>query len=537
MKKTIISIIGIAVMLLAITACRPNYVIVPIPGGGTPSGTPVANLDELKDVLANGDEARLTKDLDLEPNALEGLSGTINGAGKTINLQNTQPVGEQAFALILNNVSLKNVNIDARKVATTRAATEPFVILVQGEEESTLENVKITTGGNVAGINVHTATSVTLKNIEFTDKPLKAPINISSSTVTIDGLKAVGSDWYGNKNIIQINGVGGKPNHQPSTVTFESTEGIDGVWMEAIAENYDAASNITDANFKKAGQTVIYGLDSWEVRYSDQPSKDTKGWMFYAPGEDASTFTLNEKAADSEADLRAMIAAVKDSTHKYSAIELSKDVELATYLDVNTSVTIKGAGHTIKPDTSFKKGPNDEFVLISADGVKFQNVVVDGIDTNDGTEAGDWDGEYAIRVYAPDTENQIKVTFSDVTIKDADVGMLVRGGDVTLEGVITFENLDWGGIGVDSIGSNTLLIYESKVDASDCTISYTNDGSTTVAKPAIWREKTNNNETVITSLKEISKAEDEHDEVYQTWYVTTNFVAETTEIGSEENVQ
>lgn len=538
MKKTIISIIGIAVMLLAITACRPNYVIVPIPGGGTPSGTPVANLDELKDVLANGDEARLTGTLKLKPKDLVNLSGKINGNGNTIELQTTEQVGdEQAFALILNNVSLKNVNIDARKVATTKAATEPFVILVQGEEESTLENVKITTGGKVAGINVHTATSVTLKNIEFTDKPLKAPINISSSTVTIDGLKAFGSGWYGDKNIIQINGVGGKPNHQPSTVTFESTEGIDGVWMEAIAENYDAASNITDANFKKAGQTVIYGLDSWEVRYSDQPSKDTKGWMFYAPGEDASTFTLNEKAADSEADLRAMIAAVKDSTHKYSAIELSKDVELATHLDVNTSVTIKGAGHTIKPDTSFKKGPNDEFVLISADGVEFQNVVIDGINTKPGTDGNGWDGEYAIRVYAPDTKNQIKATFENVTIKDADVGMLVRGGNVTLKSNINFENLDWGGISVDSIGSNTLLIYESKVDASDCTISYTNDGSTTVAKPAIWREKTNNNETVITSLKEISKAENEHDEVYQTWYVTTNFVAETTEIGSEENVQ
>ena len=547
MKKTIISIIGIAVMLLAITACRPNYVIVPIPGGGTsstPSGTPVANLDELKVVLADGGEARLTKDLDLEPNALEGLSGTINGAGNTINLRSTTGGEDQAFALILNNVSLKNVTINASNITQTRAAENTFAVLIGSGDGNmdnapsgiTLSNVTIWTGGTIAGINVHTANNVTLEDITI-DYCQKAPINISSSIVTIDGLTANGSAWYVGKNIIQINGVGGKPNHQPSTVTFESTEGIDGVWMEAIAKNYDAASNITDVNFQKAGQTVIDGLDSWEVRYSDQPSKDTKGWMFYAPGEDATTFTLNEKAANPEADLRAMIAAVKDSTHKYSAIELSKDVELATHLDVNTSVTIKGAGHTIKPDTSFKKGPNDEFVLISADGVKFQNVVVDGIDTNDGTEAEDWDGEYAIRVYAPDTENQIKVTFSDVTIKDADVGMLVRGGDVTLEGVITFENLDWGGIGVDSIGSNPLLIYESKVDASDCTISYTNDGSTTVAKPAIWREKTNNNETVITSLKEISKAENEHDEVYQTWYVTTNFVAETTEIGSEENVQ
>ena len=54
MKKTIISIIGIALMLLAITACRPNYVIIPpIHGGNTstvPSGTPVGKDDDLKEL-------------------------------------------------------------------------------------------------------------------------------------------------------------------------------------------------------------------------------------------------------------------------------------------------------------------------------------------------------------------------------------------------------------------------------------------------------------------------------------------------------
>ena len=375
MKKTIISIIGIAVMLLAITACRPNYVIVPIPGGGTsstPSGTPVADLDELQDVLADGGEARLTKDLDLEPNALEGLSGTINGAGNTINLQSTTDSGEQAFALILNNVSLKNVNIDASKVATTRAATEPFVILVQGEEESTLENVKITTGGKVAGINVHTATGVTLRNIEFTDKPLKAPINISSSEVTIDGLTAVGSDWYGNKNIIQINGVGGKPNHQPSTVTFESTEGIDGIWMEAVEAEYVNDETISDKDFRHDGQSVVKGLSSdWAIRYSNQPSKKTEGWMFYAPDEDASTFTLNEKAADPEADLLAMLDAVAESSddHKYSTIKLARDVEISDTIIVTSTVTLnlneKTLSNTKPIWVDVEDGNEDRWSIIS----------------------------------------------------------------------------------------------------------------------------------------------------------------------------
>ncbi len=351
MKKTIISIIGIAVMLLAITACRPNYVIVPIPGGGTPSGTPVADLYELQNVLADGGEARLTGTLKLNPKDLVNLSGKINGNGNTIELQTIESVGdEQAVALILKNgLSLKNVKIDASNAAQTRVAAEPFVILIQGTG-STLENVTITTGENLAGINVHTATGVTLRNIEFTDKPLKAPINISSSTVKIDGLTAVGSDWYGEQNIIQINGVGGSPAHKASTVTFASTKGIDGVWMEAVEAPYANDETISDEDFQKDGQSVVEGLSSdWAIRYSNQPSKKTEGWMFYAPDEDASTFTLNEKAADPEADLLAMLDAVAKSsdTHKYSTIRLASNITVTGTIIVTSEVTLDLNGNTL----------------------------------------------------------------------------------------------------------------------------------------------------------------------------------------------
>lgn len=370
MKKTIISIIGIAVMLLAVTACRPNYVIVPIPGGGTPSGTPVADLDELQKVLADGGEARLTGTLKLNPKDLVNLSGKINGNGNTIELQTTESVGdEQAVALILKNgLSLKNVKIDASNAAQTRVAAEPFVILIQGTG-STLENVTITTGERLAGINVHTATSVTLKNIEFTDKPLKAPINISSSTVTIDGLKAGGSDWYGDKNIIQINGVGGDPNHKPSTVIFESTEGIDGIWMEAVEAPYENNDTISDDNFEKDGQSVVKGLSSdWAIRYSNQPSKKTKGWMFYAPGdEDATTFTLNAEADNPEADLIAMLEAVAESSEdrKYSTIKLAKDITITDTIVVSSKVTLNLNGKIVYPAKAIWNQAEGKWSIIS----------------------------------------------------------------------------------------------------------------------------------------------------------------------------
>ena len=382
MKKTIISIIGIAVMLLAITACRPNYVIVPIPGGGTsstPSGIPVADLDELQDVLADGGEARLTKDLDLEPNALEGLSGTINGAGNTINLRSTTGGEDQAFALILNNVSLKNVTINASNITQTRAAENTFAVLIGSGDGNmdnapsgiTLSNVTIWTGGTIAGINVHTANNVTLEDITI-DYCQKAPINISSSIVTIDGLTANGSAWYVGKNIIQINGVGGKPNHKPSTVTFKSTEGIDGVWMEAVEAPYENNDTISDEDFQQNGQSVVKGLSSdWVIRYSNQPSKSTEGWMFYAPGEDASTFTLNEKAKDPEADLIAMLTAVAESAEarRYSTIKLAKDVEISDTIIVTSTVTLdlneKTLSNTKPIWVDVEDGNKDRWSIIS----------------------------------------------------------------------------------------------------------------------------------------------------------------------------
>ena len=90
MKKTIISIIGIAVMLLAITACRPNYVIVPIPGGGTsstPSGTPVSDAGELQEALAKGEDVYLTKDVVLPEGFQIPENSTIDGDDKTYAVQ------------------------------------------------------------------------------------------------------------------------------------------------------------------------------------------------------------------------------------------------------------------------------------------------------------------------------------------------------------------------------------------------------------------------------------------------------------------
>ena len=327
-----------------------------------------------------------------------------------------------------------------------------------------------------------------LKNVTI-DDCAKAPVSISSSTVTIDGITANGSSWYGD-NVIQVNGLDGYPAHEASTITFKSTGNIDRVWVEAVATDYNAAGDITDSNFNTGDQTVIEGLD-WKVRYSDQASKSVKGWTYYKSDAEATTFTLNnesgkEDLADDE--LIAMIAAVKGSVakdHAYDVIKLSRDVTLDSQLAIDTPVTIDGAdSFTI---SRVNTPPEDAVgtkaaILITSSDVALKNLTVSGPNTT----PTDWDeGEYAIKAYG-ETATQLKnVVLENVTIQDANAGMLVRGADVTLKGDIILNNLEWGGIGVDCKSDDGSLIYDCKLTvASDCSVT----GELSDNVPAIWTE-------------------------------------------------
>ena len=532
MKKTIISIIGIAVMLLAITACRPNYVIMPpIPGGNTstvPSGTPVGQDDDLQSALANGGAVYLEEDITLPENFVMPENSRIDGNYKTITVPGGTNLGTGILDLAKSGVTLKNVTLDFTQgasgsslFAAPRAAGDAFAVLIgsgDGNMETapsgiTLSNVTIKTGGNIAGINVHTAKNVTLEDITI-DYCLKAPISISSSTVTIKGIEAEYSSWYKDSNTIQVNGMGGSPAHQPSTVTFESTEGIDAVWVEAVAANYSAASSITDEDFQKDGQTIINGINNWAVRYSDQPSNPVKGWMYTA--EEVNTYVLRDDAV--ETDLRAMLEAIKGSAengHAYNAIQLVKDITLTSQLDITIPVTIDGDGHSIsRATTSGNDVGTKAAILITSSDVTLKNLIVSGPDTNLGSEASNWDeGEYAIKAYGSENDQLTGIVLEDVKIISSNAGMLVRGAAVTLKGEAVLRDVEFGGFAVDSKDGR---LFDCDLDVTDC--RFKGDISRTV--PAIWTEHTGNpNEEVKgwedAGLKELPNV----NEKGQTYYV------------------
>ena len=551
MKKTIISIIGIALMLLAITACRPNYVIIPpIHGGNTstvPSGTPVGKDDDLQAALANGGAVYLEEDITLPKDFEMPENSTIDGNGKTLTVPTGTNPGTGILDLAKSGVTLKNVTLDftqgadgASLFAAPRASEDTFAVLIgsgNGKMETapsdiTLSKVTIITGGDIAGINVHTAKNVTLEDITI-DNCLKAPVSISSSTVTIDGITAKGSDWYGTDNVIQVNGVGGDPKHQASNITFKSVGNINKVWVEAVENTYDQTSGIKDSDFEGTDQTKIDGLN-WTIRFSNQPSKGTKGWMYYKDATEATTFTINsdEKAKDDVADeLRAMLDVIKAGSERgvYSTIQLGQDISLDSQLDIEIPVTIDGDGKTISVKNPAPSTPvgDKSALFIESSGVTLRNLTVSGPNT---TDSG-WDeGEYAIKAYGETGgEGQLKnIVLENVTITGANAGMLVRGADVTLNGSITLTDLEFGGFGVDSVGRNPNLVYDSNLTvAANCKISYTEAGNT--EKPAIWTEHSNDSETVLgaedVGLAKLTRKGTNNN---QTWYVTYD-VTETDE--------
>ena len=125
-----------------------------------------------------------------------------------------------------------------------------------------------------------------IKNLTV-DNCQRAPINISASEVTIDGATAAGSAWYGDLNVIQVNGLGGSMHDQDSTinptsstVTISNMGNFDAVWQEVVAADYAAAGSINAITAE--GQSSVT-LDGGVSLLIDQPNDSKKGWMI-VPG-------------------------------------------------------------------------------------------------------------------------------------------------------------------------------------------------------------------------------------------------------------
>ena len=298
MKKVIISIIGIAVMLLAITACQPRIVWVPGLGGNnngqtTKEPVEVSTPEDMKSELQKGNPVKLT--VSMKASDFVGIpdNSEINGNGQKISVP-TEGASPNGGAWVLpKGLKLSNAVIDVTAASDASIQSRangdvnpPFVVLISNDDVE-LTNVKFIMDESVAGINVYQANNVKLENLEFEGAMAKAPINISDSTVTLTGDFTKGTDykseWYEGSFVVQVNGQGGDVN-EPSTVTFVNAAGIDAVWQEEVIAEYGAHNPAIVGTPAADGQSQIVGLGEGYT-YIFSTTSTAKGWM-WTPVED-----------------------------------------------------------------------------------------------------------------------------------------------------------------------------------------------------------------------------------------------------------
>ena len=292
MKRSIVAVAAILIAALFIS-CSDSMNTPPVIIGGGNSGTSVSSVEDIQEALANGaSKIRLAGDIEVTEPLTISSGVTIDGNGKTVKVSKPQSENTALFrvsgdGVVLSNMTFEFISDGVVGYSADETPAEPaeptidadeqgFILLVTGKNV-TLNKVTLKTNNATAGINVYQAENVTINDL-VVDECLKAPINISGSTnVVINGLTANGSSWYKGLNIVQVNGIGGIA--QPSTVRIANASGIDAVWQEVVAADYNAAGSINSITAEGQSSVTLDGGVSLLI-----DDTKSKGWMI-VPGE------------------------------------------------------------------------------------------------------------------------------------------------------------------------------------------------------------------------------------------------------------
>ena len=314
---------------------------------------------------------------------------------------------------------------------------------------------------------------------------------------------------------------GGHSHSYTSTVTKEPTCTEKGVrtytcsydgstYTEAIpALGHEWGNWKPDGNHLTHTRTCSRGCtETKNCEYTVKTANDTDTYTCSVCGD---TYEVGRNSAvrigeTGYADLdTALAAAGVDNT-----IVLLKDLEVAAQINVTKSVTIEGAGHTIKANNT-KGWATDNSIKhllnIVASNVTVQNLTLDSNNQACGNQAYSATG----------------VAFNDVTmVNSKGAGLTVNRSTVTAENLTTSDNA-WGGVNVDGgaphftlTGNSTLnennQIWAEKangpavVDANGYYCHLTDDGkfyawSTSVSDTAVAKVKVGEVDVYYTSLE------------------------------------
>lgn len=183
-----------------------------------------------------------------------------------------------------------------------------------------------------------------------------------------------------------------------------------------------------------------------------------------------------------------------------NTIVLLKNLEVAAQINVTKSVTIEGAGHTIKANNASWLTENSNKHLLNIQNTS--NVTVQNLTLDSNKQAC---GNQAF--------NATDVTFTNVTMKNSlNAGLLVNRSEVTANGLTTSDNV-WGGVNVDPKADNDKL-------------HFTLTGNSSLGEPMqIWAEKVNGPAVVTATGYYCHLIKDEKNREFYAWSTSVSDTA------------
>ena len=337
--------------------------------------------------------------------------------------------GKGLVLVVAENVKITGAP-EGTKIVVADGATGLTVNGKSVSDDQTYIVPKATTssGSSSSGGHSHSYTSTVTKEPTCTEKGVRTyTCSYDGSTYT-EAIPALGHEW-GNW----------KPDGKHLTHTRTCSRGC--------TETKNCEYTVTTANDDKDTYTCSACGDTYVVEKDSAVRIGTTGY----------------------ANLADALAANGEN----NTIVLLKDFDVTTQINVTKSVTIEGAGHTIKANNASWLTDNSNKHLLNIQNTS--NVIIKNLTLDSNNHAC---GNQAF--------NATGVTFTNVTMKKSlNAGLLVNRSTVTANNLTTSDNT-WGGVNVDPKADNG-------------TLHFTLTGSSSLGEPTqIWAEKVNG-PTVVTA--------------------------------------
>lgn len=258
-----------------------------------------------------------------------------------------------------------------------------------------------------------------------------------------------------------VTGNGEEANINPSEVSQIMKQIVDGMFDDVIFTGEKPLAMVISEHVKSLSKNKEIEL---EVSNEDQEYGEYKVTLTIGGVTGSKTIEVSKVSVNSQKGLEEAQKFNINEIRIAEGFETDKQI-----LITKKNLVIDGKDKTISAATGMTYSEPNKSVLtvLNANEVKINNLTVDATKVN---TAEKWDGVYAVQVYT-----STGVVLDNVTLKNADAGLLVNGSEVTVNKITTLDN-EFGGIEV-SQGSGV---------TSPATLTVTGNSTHTGEDVYIW---------------------------------------------------